>query len=295
MMILQLFLVSNSLDYELKTQIVSRKEMIDLSEKTWPIGVMDSGVGGLTVVRELIRMLPEEHVIYFGDSKRMPYGNRSEEEIVFFANSIIKFLEDKGVKAILLACNTVSSQIGNLTSRVPLFGIIEAGCVAAIESSKDEKIGLIATVATVKSGVYDSTLKRIDSSKKLISNDSRKLPQVINDQLKHKYLLDKHIHECIDPILEAGDVNELILGCSHFPIIEDEIAQIYPKLKLINPASKQVQILTEYLDGKELRNNANLKKVEVYTTAGIKEFEGALERLNITTTKLGKVKLLEED
>jgi glutamate racemase len=269
--------------------------MIDLSGKSLPIGVMDSGVGGLTVVREITKLLPGEDVIYFGDSKRMPYGNRSEEEIVFLANKIIEFLEGKKVKAILLACNTVSSQIEKLAHNVPVFGIIEAGCMAAVESSDAKSIGLIATVATVKSGVYDRTLKQIDRRRSFVSNDSRKLPQVINDQLKHKYLLNKHIHECIDPILEKGDIKELIMGCSHFPIIENEIAELYPGLKLINPANKQVQMLKDYLESNDLLNPTKAKNIEIYTTARINEFKESLDRLEIDDYDLEKISLLDED
>ncbi|MBF7095955.1 glutamate racemase [Alkalibacter mobilis] len=266
-----------------------------MSDKNLPIGVMDSGVGGLTVVKEIIKSLPSENIIYFGDSKRMPYGNRTEEEIVFLANEIIKFLENNKVKAILLACNTVSSQIDKLKHEVPIFGIIEAGCMAALESSESSDIGLIATVATVKSGVYDKTLKMLDRERHFVANDSRKLPQIINDQLKHKYLLDKHIHECIDPILEKGDIKELILGCSHFPIIENEIAEIYPGLKLINPASKQVKLLEEYLESNNIKNDGKGGIKEIYTTGGTKEFAETLERLHITNYKLSKVQLLKED
>lgn len=270
------------------------KSDVSLSHKK-PVGIMDSGVGGLTVVKELLDVLPEEDVIYFGDSKRMPYGNRSEEEIVFLANHIIAFLERQGVKAILLACNTVSSQIEKLTHNVPIFGIIEAGCIAALESSQSEEIGLIATVATVNSGVYERTLERLDQKRRFVANDSRKLPQVINDQLRHKYLLDKHIHECIDPILEQGEVKELVLGCSHFPIIEKEIKEIYPQLKLINPANKQVQMLKEYLTHADLLNHKGKGELTIYTTAQLKEFKETMERLNIAEYALNKVTLLEED
>lgn len=260
-----------------------------------PVGVMDSGVGGLTVVKEITKLLPGEDVIYFGDSKRMPYGNRSEEEIVYLANSIIQFLENKGAKAILLACNTVSSQIDKLNHTVPLFGIIEAGCMAVLESSQSKEIGLIATVATVKSGVYDTTLERLDKNRKFLSNDSRKLPQIINDQLRHKYLLDKHIHECIDPILEQGPINELVLGCSHFPIIEKEIEEIYPNLSLINPAHKQVQMLQNHLEEVSLKNEGNQGQLTIYTTARLKEFKETLARLGLDDYALEKAVLLEED
>ncbi len=269
--------------------------MIYLGNKDLPIGVMDSGVGGLTVAKELIRLLPCENVIYFGDSKRMPYGNKTEEEIVYLANKIIEFLEIIGVKGILLACNTVSSQIHKLKSNVPLFGIIEAGCEAALDATGNSKIGLIATVATVKSSVYERTLEKMDSSKTILSNDSRKLPKIINDHLERRDLLDIHIKECIDPILEKGNIKELILGCSHFPIIQKEIQELYPNLVLINPASKQVKKLQTYLEEKNLLRQCQDHTVQIYTTSGIEEFKGTLDRLEISGYSLEKVRLLEED
>ncbi len=266
-----------------------------MGNKDLPIGVMDSGVGGLTVAKELIRLLPCENVIYFGDSKRMPYGNKTEEEIVYLANKIIEFLENKGVKGILLACNTVSSQIHKLKSNVPLFGIIEAGCEAALETAQRNQIGLIATVATVKSNVYEKTLEKMDPSKIILSNDSRKLPKIINDHLERRDLLDIHIKECIDPILEKGSIKELILGCSHFPIIQREIQELYPNLVLINPANKQVKKIESYLEKRDFLRHNKDRFVQIYTTNGIEEFKATLNRLEISGYSVEKVKLLEED
>jgi len=271
------------------------KELICLCNKNLPIGVMDSGVGGLTVVKELIQILPYEKVIYFGDSKRMPYGNKTVDEIIFLANKIIRFLENKGVKGILLACNTVSSQIHNLQSSVPLFGIIEAGCQAAIETCQSNEIGLIATVATVESRVYESTLKKFDPRKIIVSNDSRKLPKIINDHLERRDLLDIHIRECIDPIMDKGDIKELILGCSHFPIIQQEIQELYPNLKLINPANKQVHMIKKYMVDNDLLTEHYEKTVEIFTTEGIDEFVLTLGRLNIKEYTLAKVELFNSE
>ncbi|MEF9919016.1 MAG: aspartate/glutamate racemase family protein, partial [Eubacterium sp.] len=115
-----------------------------------PIGLIDSGIGGFTVLQELQKQLPLENSVYLGDSKRMPYGELENDMIIQFANSDIRLLEAQGVKAILLACNTVSSLMDRLTSNVPLFSIIEAGCLATIEQRSSGEVGLIATTATVK-------------------------------------------------------------------------------------------------------------------------------------------------
>jgi glutamate racemase len=259
-----------------------------------PIGVIDSGVGGLTAVKQIQKILPNENVIYFGDSLRMPYGNRTYEEVVEYANKIIEFLEEKDVKAIVLACNTISSQIESLKANVPLFSIVEYGCMQAAELHEKE-IGLIATVATVKSGVYDYTIKRMTPDIKLISNDSSRLPKVINSQMENVLLLYELIKECIDPIA-SKNVKTLILGCSHFPIIENEIKTMYPSLKLIDPAERQVKELKRYLVRNDMENKKeNGKYTHLYTTADMLEYVASIKRLDLKFTKLEEVKLLQND
>src|SRR5690554_5470707 len=124
--------------------------MHEMQPNNFPIGVMDSGVGGLTAVQEIQRQLPKENIVYFGDSKNMPYGNKDPQEIVMLSKKIIHFLETQKVKVILLACNTISSQLEELIplTEVPVFDIIYPGCLAALEDKPKNGIGLIATEAT---------------------------------------------------------------------------------------------------------------------------------------------------
>src|SRR5690554_1043987 len=126
-----------------------------MSSNNFPIGVLDSGVGGLTVVKEIQRQVPNECIVYFGDSQNMPYGNKDPEEIVSLTKKIISFIETKNVKAILLACNTISSQIEEIIplTDIPIFDIIYPGCLAALENNPVDGIGLIATEATVKANI----------------------------------------------------------------------------------------------------------------------------------------------
>ncbi len=256
------------------------------------IGILDSGVGGLTAMVPMQEMLPEESVIYFGDSLRMPYGNRTKEEIVFYAQKMIDYLQDKGVKAILLACNTISSHIESLHSDVKLFSIVEAGCVAAKERVENSSLGIIATCATVDSGVYERKLRAVCPEISLSINSSRSLPKVIDSQIENTALLNEKIRECIDPILENDpSVRDLILGCSHFPIISEEINGIYPHLKLIDPAVKQVEMLKEYLEENSLTNTSK-RTITLYTTAETYEFAAAIKRLKLEIDTLMKVELV---
>lgn len=214
---------------------------------TSPIGLIDSGIGGFTVLRELQRQLPRENIVYLGDAKRMPYGERENEEIIAFGNSDIRFLENRGVKAILLACNTISSLVDRLDAKVPLFSIVEAGCLATIDRQKKGAVGLIATTATVKNGTYEHILSEHSQALRYITQGTRTLAKVINNHPGELVLLRKNIREAIDPIFERERVNALLLGCTHFPIVRKTIEEMYPNLSIIDPADKQIALLREYL------------------------------------------------
>lgn len=261
-----------------------------------PIGIMDSGVGGLTAVVQMNKLLPQESIIYFGDSKRMPYGNKSSDEIVSYANQMIRYLEEKGIKAILLACNTISSQFENLRSNVALFSIVDAGAKAVVKETNEGSVGVIATYATIKSGVYEQTIHNLNPNLKVTANSSTSLPKIIDSQLDDVQLLEENIKECIDPILEKDhSIKNLLLGCSHFPIIKKEIGQLYPDLKFIDPAKEQVQILKDYLNANNLNADNRERNVTLYTTAETYEYAAAIKRLKLEIDTLMKVKLFDED
>ena len=261
------------------------------AEKNKPIGILDSGVGGLTAVVSMQRLLPNESIIYLGDSLRMPYGNKKPDEIVNLANNLISFLQKHEVKAILLACNTISAHIEELKSNLTLISIIEAGALAVKELVQEPAVGLIATHATVQSGMYEKKIKQYNPSLKVISNSSTSLPKIIDSQLENISLLNENIKEIIDPILKEDDqIRNLILGCSHFPIIKKEINEIYPDIKLIDPAEKQVELLKIYLYENDLINDGD-SKLTVFTTAETYEYAAAIKRLYLEIDALIKVVL----
>ncbi len=265
-------------------------------DRNLPIGILDSGVGGLTAVVQMKNALPDESVIYFGDSKRMPYGNREDEEIVFLANHMIAYLEEIGVKAILLACNTISSLYDRLESTVPLFSIVDAGARAVTQTDNKGTVGVIATCSTINSGIYEKTIAAYDPSIHVVANSSASLPKIIDSQLEEPKLLDAKIRECLDPIVQNNDsVAHLLLGCSHFPIIKEEINAIYPQLMLLDPAEEQVRILRDYLEANDMRAENNEKDITLYTTAETYEYAAAIKRLKLEIDTLMKVPLLEED
>ncbi len=221
------------------------------------IGLIDSGVGGFTVLKELQNYFPNENFIYFGDSKNMPYGEKSNEDIIKLVNNGIEFLIQKEVKFIILACNTASSLIDKLSSSVKLFSIIEAGCLASLDFEKQGKIGLIATRATVNNKTYEEQLEKISSDLSFVSYGTQDLARVINNQLDEINLLKKNIHQAIDPILKQTPVKHLLLGCTHFPIVSETIRELYPEIHLIDPAQKESQLVQKFIIENDLENTSN--------------------------------------
>ncbi len=263
------------------------------NSKTLPIGILDSGVGGLTTAVEVIKQLPNESILYFGDSKNMPYGNKKEEEIIHLANRMIEYLCKKGVKVILLACNTISTYIDSLTSDVPLISIVRAGALDINEKcAENETCGLIATIATVKSASYEKELAKLNKKIHIISNSSASLPKIIDSHLDNRELLNTKIKECIDPVFESAEnINKLVLGCSHFPVIKKEISELYPNVRMIDPADKQAKLLKAFLEENGLSNDSGKKTLHVYTTAETYEYAAAIKRLGLEVDALVKVEL----
>lgn len=258
------------------------------------IGLLDSGVGGFTVLKELQENLKNENFIYIGDSKNLPYGEKSNEEIVNLVNDCIKFLESKNVKFIVLACNTASSLINQLDSNVPLFSIVDAGCRAVLDLNNENNIGLIATRATVNNKAYDKILSTYTNDQSFISYGTPNLARVINNQLDEIQLLKKNIEEAINPILEIYPVKYLLLGCTHFPIVSQTIKEMYPELTLINPAKKEIEILDNFLEENKLSSYEKRKDDQIYINGNDQDLirsQNLLEELKIKYKELNLIEL----
>jgi glutamate racemase len=195
------------------------------------VGIFDSGLGGLTVVKEIRKLLPSVDIIYLGDTARVPYGTRSPDTIKKFAEEDIQFLLDKNVDLIVVACNTVSSLALDVCikhSSVPVFGVIEPAMKKALKISKNKKIGLVGTRATVNSNSYNEVFIKRHASMlvPLIEEGFIKGPEI--DLFIEKYFSDF-----------VGQVDSLILGCTHYPLIKDLINNyLGGKIKLIDPAEE---------------------------------------------------------
>lgn len=266
-------------------------------ERSGPIGVIDSGIGGFTVLKELQMRLPNENYLYFGDSKRMPYGERENEELIYLGNAIIRNLENRGAKTVVLACNTLSSLISELTSRIPLFSVIEAGVQETLSCRDRGIVGLIATTATVKNRGYERELELWTTEVEYIAQGTHTLGKVINNGQGNLKILKNNIREAVEPILLKGIkkgviIEELLLGCTHFPIVAGTIRQMYPELDLINPARGLVSQLEKHLQENDYFNPGEPSGVsQILTTADFEIFEMMIDELQLTCDSLEMTEL----
>ena len=215
-----------------------------------PIGVFDSGVGGLTVVRVLLERLPREKVIYLGDTAHLPYGSRTVEELKSFAAQIADFLVGQRVKMIVAACNTSSAvSLGYLRENyaLPIVGVIEPGIRRALEVTRNGRIGVMATEATVKSGAFSQAARRIDHKVNIISQSCPRLVPLVESGQLEGIETEQACREYLDPLISAG-VDTVILGCTHYPILRSVIQRIVgDAATLVDPALETVVQVQEML------------------------------------------------
>lgn len=225
------------------------------------IGIFDSGVGGLTVVKEIMKELPEYDLIYFGDTARAPYGNKSKETIIKYALEDADFLIKKGAKILVIACNTASALAYDALREkypdMPIFEVITPAVRAAVVTSKNRRIGVIGTRATIKSGIYDKKLR--DANLRMHANDANIViisqpcplfvPLIEEGWLKTPEI--KMIARKYLSVFKNQNIDTLILGCTHYPIIKNLIqAKIGRRVKLVDSASAVAQKIKEFLSSR---------------------------------------------
>lgn len=216
---------------------------------TRPIGVYDSGVGGLTVVSELEAQLPHERIIYFGDNGRAPYGEKTPDEILQYSREIIEFLLQHDVKMVIAACNTSSAlALPRLQGKyeVPVIGLIEPGVRAAINATTKGVVGLWATTATVRSGAYAAEMAQQAPYVKLISVACPRLVPIVEGEVVTDSELLETLQGYMDPV-ETGGADTLILGCTHYPFLSESIRKVAPQVRLVDPAAETVRVAASIL------------------------------------------------
>lgn len=239
------------------------------------IGIFDSGVGGLTVLAEIRKNLPNENIIYLGDTKNFPYGNRTKEEIIEFAIKNVQTLIDKQAKIIVIACGTATSQALETVKEmfdIPIIGIIEP-TVEYIKEQNYKEIGVIATEGTIRSGAWEQKLKEKMPEIEVTNKACPMLATIAEEGKAQSPEGRKVIKEYMEPFKEKR-INKIILGCTHYPIYEQIIRdELGYEVELINTGNTVSKYLKNYLKEQSLENKEKIKKEVIYLTKPEKEFE----------------------
>lgn len=222
-----------------------------------PIGVFDSGVGGLTVAREIMRQMPNEKIIYFGDTARVPYGSKSKETVTRFSKQIVRFLRTFDVKTIVVACNTASAYALEELEKecdIPILGVVKPGAKTAAEVTKNGKIGVIATEATIHSGIYSQYIKEMKKNVTIYGKACPLFVPLIEEGLWVDPVTDEIAKRYLTELIDL-DIDTLILGCTHYPLIRSTLGRIIgDKVTLVNPAYETAIELKALLEERGLLN-----------------------------------------
>lgn len=206
-----------------------------------PIGVFDSGIGGLTVVHEIIRQLPRESIVYFGDTARVPYGPKSPDTVCRYSREISDFLRDEGVKAIVIACNTATAHaLPTLQAefRMPVVGVVEPGARAAVRATREGHIGVIGTAGTVRSGAYERAIRELNPEARVTARACPLLVPLIEEGWIDHPVTRQVAGEYVAPLVDAG-VDTLVLGCTHYPLLKPLLCRLLgPDVQLIDSAAE---------------------------------------------------------
>src|SRR4030095_9210240 len=227
------------------------------NERTRPIGVFDSGIGGLTVVKELNKLLPNERIIYFGDTARVPYGNKSKETVIHYSLQIAYFLLKKKIKMLVVACNTASSVSLPTLKRhlhIPIIGVIEPGAKTAVQISKKKNIGVIGTLGTVKSNSYKKALRKFNGKLNIIQHPCPLFVQLAEEGW-HNNIIAQNVSNEYLKVFKNKKIDALILGCTHYPLLKNVIQKtVGNKVGLIDSGRETAKEVKKILEKKDLLN-----------------------------------------
>ena len=242
------------------------------------IGVFDSGLGGLTAVTALAEALPEERIVYFGDTARVPYGNRSRDTLLKYARQDIRFLRSFDLKAVVIACGTVSSnclETLQAENDIPVVGVVEPTVRRAVRVTKNKRIGLVATRASVSSGAYERNVHSLDSSMEVFSRacplfvplveEGRCRPgDIVIETVAREYLQD----------LKDQDVDTLVLGCTHYPLLTDVVHQVMgPEVTLVDAGAEAARAVRDLLEAQDACADRPMGSASYYTSDRAADFQ----------------------
>ncbi len=260
-----------------------------------PVGVFDSGVGGLTVAREIMRQLPNENLVYFGDTARVPYGSKSKDNIIRYSRQIIHFLKTKEVKAIVIACNTASALALDVVQKeedLPIIGVIRPGARAAVMATKNKKIGVIGTEATVQSQMYSKVMKAMEPEVTVIGKACPLFVPLVEEGFAKHHVTEEIIDFYLASMKKEEGIDTLILGCTHYPLLRSRIKEYMgEKIHLVNPAYETAMDLKALLEEMDMANDLQEKEHASYSfyvsdaADKFKQFANSILPYDIETTK----------
>ncbi len=255
-----------------------------------PIGIFDSGIGGLTVVRQIHRVLPHEDLVYLGDTARVPYGTKSPGTVVRFACEDTQFLVQQNVKAVVVACNTVSAWALPTLERkfsVPVFGVIIPGAQAALKRSRTRRIGVIGTSTTIRSQAYGRAILARDDSAKVFARACPLLVPLVEEGWLNNNITQAILRAYLSPMLRRR-IDTLVLGCTHYPLLKAAIRGVVGrKIALVDSAESCAQFLSERLDGTKLlaRTRRRAGIIQPFVTDEVERFDALAKRFLDAPTK----------
>ena len=255
-----------------------------------PIGIFDSGIGGLTVVRQIHRVLPHEDIVYLGDTARVPYGTKSPGTVVRFACEDMQFLIQQKVKAVVVACNTVSAWALPTLERkfsVPIFGVIAPGAQVALRRSRNRRIGVIGTTTTVRSQAYSRAILALDDSAKVFARACPLLVPLVEEGWIKNKITQAILRAYLSPMLRRR-IDTLVLGCTHYPLLKKVIRGVVGKeVALVDSAESCAQFLSERLGGTKLmaRTRRRAGVIQPFVTDEVERFDEMAGRFLGTPTE----------
>jgi glutamate racemase len=251
-----------------------------------PIGIFDSGVGGLTVLKQIEKVLPGENIVYFGDTARVPYGNKSKQTIVKFSRENILFLLKKKVKLVVVACNSSSAlALRELRAAfsLPIIGVIEAGATQAVKKSLNKKVGVIGTKATISSKSYDKQIRKIDKSLMVYSKSCPLFVPLVEEAVLKGKIVNEAMKMYLDYFRKKG-VDTIILGCTHYPLLKGQIARFLKSALIIDSAEEVAKHTKKILFTRGwLNNSKKASRKDFYLSDKTEEFS-KLARLFLKRT-----------
>lgn len=255
--------------------------MHQMASKTQPIGIFDSGVGGLTVLKEVATLLPSEDIVYLGDTARVPYGTRSPKTIIRYSERNAEFLLRQGVKLLVVACNTssaVSLKVLKAHNKVPIIGVIEPSARKAVELTRTGRIGVIGTESTIKSGAYQEAIRLF--SKGQVEVFAQACPLFVplaEEGWTEDYVTKLVAQRYLEPLKEKG-IDVLVLGCTHYPLLSKVIAEVMgPEVKLVSSAEETALEVKKTLEEHDLINPQGKGQKKFFVTDNPERFRSLAE------------------